>query len=101
MKRAKDPGVSFAIGDVVEFVDRSKVTSRYAPEPGETIIVYGTDEYSTEYGLNGTFWYDGENLRLVHRATEETLAKVRADFDEEHGEEGDDDDEERGEEEDE
>jgi hypothetical protein len=69
--------VSFAIGDVVTF---SHPYLRQDPDRSQEQMVI-TDSELTEsgavhYGVDGEAWFNFEDLELVERATEESLAKA-------------------------
>ena len=85
--------VSFAIGDVVQFTSVGRFNKDKLGTKG---IVTDSSVSSgvLQYAVDGNAWIDKDHLALVHRATEETLAKVfQMQQDEEDGEHEDCEDE--------
>jgi hypothetical protein len=71
MSDVNSKAVSLAVGDTVEFVANGVVG---------IVDLVGNHDDCVEYGVDGAAWYSREELRLLQRATLETLAKALTSF---------------------
>jgi len=61
----KNQPLSFAIGDIVLY------------EGKENVIFAIQDSFPITYGINGSCWYDYEDLTFVKRATKTSLKQAK------------------------